>query len=469
MIMRCLLLAAFAITIGPARAQNDSNPPAGTQNPAAQTQAAPGSDTQAQENQPAETENAPNEPMQPPPPVSGRAFPISFASQERSNYLSIGVMGGVAYVTNVLSAAGTAPVNDETYSIWPTLRVDRSTPRLHGTLSYAPGFQFYQNVTALNQNSQNASGSLDYYPSPHSALNLHDEFTKTSNIFSSPYSLTGGTVSGSPGVPFLVLAPYADQISNEGGGLFSYQSSPVTMVGFGGGATELDYPVTSEAAGLYNANSYSGNAFYDRRFSRREYLGATANYISITDYPLSGAAGQTDTVAILPFYTFNVRATVSFSLAAGPQHYSVSIPPAPMTSGWTPSILASAHVGSPRANFSVSYQRTVAAGGGLLGAFVTNTGSADIRVQLGHAWTLGGTGTYTDNKSLPGLGIAEEGGHTLTAAGSLRHDLTEHLSAEVGYDFLHQDYGGIPVIAAVPSSNRVYGTIQYQLRRPLGR
>ena len=53
--------------------------------------------------------------------------------------------------------------------------------------------------------------------------------------------------------------------------------------------------------------------------------------------------------------------------------------------------------------------------------------------------------------------------------GSVAHNLSQRVSAEVGYDYLRQDYAGIPVVANAPDTQRVYGTILYQLRRPLGR
>jgi hypothetical protein len=434
-------------------------------------QSAQGPNAPSNQGQAGETEASGDESeMTVPPPVSGAAFPTSFGSGERSNYLSIGVMGGASYDTNILYSAGQAPVNDEVYSIWPTARIDRTTPRLHADLSYSPGFLLYQHVTALNQWSQTASGQIDYHISPHGTLNLHDTFAKTSNVFSAPYSLEGGTVSGSPETPpALVLTPYADEISNMAGGVYSYQFGRNAMFGAGGGAAELDFPNISQAGGLYNANSYDGNAFYDLRISRRQYVGVTVSYMDTTEY-LTNGSSPTWTNAVLPFYTFTFGNKISVSVAGGPQYYNSTFAPLPAVEGWAPSALASIHATVARASFSLSYQRTVAAGGGLVGAFNTDSGGVDIRMQMTPSWSVGGSGSYTNNQALvPSVAAIEEGGHTLSVAESLMHNLGQHLTAEVGYDYLHQDYTGIAVINGAPSSQRVYGTIHYQLRRPIGR
>ena len=413
--------------------------------------------------------------MAAPPSAGGMAFSARTGSEERSNYLSIGVVAGAGYDTNVYYGEGIAPEADETYSILPTVQIDRTTERLHENLSYNPGFLFYQQASVLNEVSENATGEIDYRVSPHSNVSVYDSFLKTSNVFSQPYSLSGGTISGSPGTPgALAIAPYADQILNHGGGLYSYQFSRDAMVGVGGGASELNYPNSGEAAGLYNANTYSGNAFYNLRLTGRQYIGATGDYFNITESAAVMAGGRTETAAALPFYTFYPRKNIFLSVSGGPQYYTATFQPAPPLKGWSPTIMASAHAEVERAAFSASYQRTVTAGGGLLGVFTTNAGSAEFRLQLSRSWGLGCSGSYTSSLAnnagqLSSLTVAGENGHVVRAAGSVAHALSQRVSAQVGYDYLRQDFAGIPEIANAPNTQRVYGTIQYQLRRPLGR
>ena len=54
-----------------------------------------------------------------PPPVSGQAYPLSLASEERANYLRGGVTFTTAYSDNVLGATSLTPVSDVSYSVWP--------------------------------------------------------------------------------------------------------------------------------------------------------------------------------------------------------------------------------------------------------------------------------------------------------------------------------------------------------------
>ncbi|MDR3494157.1 MAG: hypothetical protein P4L82_06105, partial [Ancalomicrobiaceae bacterium] len=78
-----------------------------------------------------------------PPPVSGETYPLSFTSEERANYLRGGVTFNTAYSDNVLGATSAHPVSDVSYSVWPTIALDETTPRLHTVFTYAPGFTFY--------------------------------------------------------------------------------------------------------------------------------------------------------------------------------------------------------------------------------------------------------------------------------------------------------------------------------------
>ena len=87
-----------------------------------------------------------------PPPVSGANYPVAFTSEERSNYLRGGVTFNTAYSDNVLGATSSGlPVSDVSYSVWPTIALDATTPRLHSVLSYAPGFTFYQRTSSRNE------------------------------------------------------------------------------------------------------------------------------------------------------------------------------------------------------------------------------------------------------------------------------------------------------------------------------
>ena len=84
-----------------------------------------------------------------PPPVSGEAYPTAVGSESRSNYLRAGLTVNTAYSDNVLADVGTGPVSDISYSVFPTIAIDKTTSRLHWMLTYSPGFTLYQHTSAL--------------------------------------------------------------------------------------------------------------------------------------------------------------------------------------------------------------------------------------------------------------------------------------------------------------------------------
>src|SRR5271170_5700033 len=124
--------------------------------------------------------------MMTPPPVSGQIYPLSFASEERSNYLRGGVTFNTAYSDNVLGATSPTPVSDVSYSVWPTIALDETTSRLHTVFTYSPGFTFYQNTSSRNDADQNFGADFQYRLSPHVTLSLRDSLRKSSNVFNQP-------------------------------------------------------------------------------------------------------------------------------------------------------------------------------------------------------------------------------------------------------------------------------------------
>src|SRR5580658_9227703 len=133
-------------------------------------------------------------PMLIPPPVNGGAYPTALASETPGNYLRAGLTTNTMYSDNVFADANGRPISDVSYSIWPTIAIDRTTPRLHWGSIYSPGFTFYQRTTDRNQTDQNLALILSYRLSSHLTAILRDNLEKTSNIFNQPDSLSGGAV-----------------------------------------------------------------------------------------------------------------------------------------------------------------------------------------------------------------------------------------------------------------------------------
>src|SRR5271163_4548130 len=135
--------------------------------------------------------------MQTPPPVSGEAYPTAVGSQARSNYLRTGWTTSIAYSDNVLGDVDAKPISDISYSIWPTIAIDKTTSRLRLTSIYSPGFTVYQHTSALNQADQNMTFNLQYRLSPHLTASVQDTLLKSSNVFNQLDPLSRGSISGS--------------------------------------------------------------------------------------------------------------------------------------------------------------------------------------------------------------------------------------------------------------------------------
>src|SRR5215472_417973 len=205
----------------------------------------------------------PEDRMRTPPPVTGQTFPTELGSRERANYLRYGVVFTPAYSDNVLGGSAGHPVSDMSYSVAPIVAIDESTSRTHWVASYAPGFTFYQRLSARNQADQNASLTFSYRLTPHVTFSAEDVFQKSSNVFNQPNFGFAGLVGGGAEVPnSSVIAPVASQVSNFGTAGLTYQFALNEMVGVNGTLTNLHFPDPSQVPGLFDSASQGGSAFY---------------------------------------------------------------------------------------------------------------------------------------------------------------------------------------------------------------
>lgn len=407
--------------------------------------------------------------MMTPPPVSGMAYPSGALSDERSNYLGVGITFSPAYIDDVLPGTGLTPVSDEIYSILPSISLDRTAPRQKAELSYSPSFTFYEPTAALDAVDHNASALFEYRFSPKLAFNVQDNFTRTSNVYDSP-DLISGPVTGSTLTPTLtVIAPYAEQMINTVDGVLSYQFALNAMVGGGGSYNTFDLPNQAQAQGLFNSHEASGLVFYTRRLSRSQYVGAQYEYAHIEAYPVSGTT-ETQIHSLLPFYTVYFNRAFSFSISGGVQRVDISQPGLAEFNSWSPSGTASFGWQGQRGSIAASFTRTVTAGGGLLGAYNSNAASASAGWKIANTWNGALSVGYSSIDSVtPVFSASIQNGNTLTAGGTLQHSFGERWNAGFQYQHLHENYNGNTAANAVPDSNREALTIRYQLRKPLGR
>jgi hypothetical protein len=406
--------------------------------------------------------------MQTPPPVSGEPFPTVTGAEARSNYLNPGLTVESSYYDNLLPDYGAHPISTMGYSIDPSIELDKGTPRLHQMWTYNASFTLYQHANSRSAADQHASFDLRYLLSPHVSISGRDTFEKGSNLFNQP-SLTGpisGSATSSPAIDF---APFQDRLSNQATAGLSYQFSPYGMIGASGTTMILHYPNRAQSGGLADSNSRGGSAFYNRQLSSTQYVGATYQYSNEAN-----AIGKTQITTQVStvnfFYSIYLNHVLNLSISGGPQHYDVALSPLPSSAAWTPAVTGSIAWQGDRTNISASYSRSVAGGGGLFGAFNSNTANASVRWRFARTWTAQSTASYNLRKNVAPLFFSSEsGGRSISGTAQLEHPLSERLRASLSYRRLHQSYGGIAAITGDPDSDRVSISISYQFTRPLGR
>ena len=408
--------------------------------------------------------------MQTPPMIAGESYPTEVESEARSNYLSGGINFQTAYNDNVLGFSTGKPVSDVSYSILPSISLNQSTARQRRIFSYSPGFILYHPTSALNEATQNLTGSYQYRVTPHITLSASESFQKSSNAFSQSESALGQPTTGPAGTQG-VIAPFAEMISNVTSGNVSYQFSRDSMIGGAGAYSRQSYPNPSQAVGLANSDSSTGSAFYNRRLSREQYVGIQYQYArSVSELPVFGqSTTQTDTVSA--FYSIYFTPAFSLSFSAGPQYVTSVQPLVPKGPGsWVPAATAAMGWQGLRTSFTASFSRSEMEVPGLFGAEESTTGDATARWRVSRTWTLSCNADYGIQKSAGLLSlVSNQNGHRISGVVSAARSFGNRFELNFGYDRMHESYAGIATIVNAPNSDRAFAGLSYRFTRPLGR
>jgi hypothetical protein len=412
-------------------------------------------------------------PMLRPPPVTDESYHTEVGLEERSNFISGSIEAGVGYIDN-LEPGSTGQLSEKIISLQPGIAFDTKSAREHVSVSYNPGFIFYEPSSDLNESDQDGVFHFEYRFSPRLNMNLSDTLLRSSTGFA---QIGSGGVSGSTQATTLgVILPFGERFSNDATGGLSYQISPHGMIGGSGNVGKLNFSNTSQTAGLYNSDTYGGRGFYNYRLSASQYLGGIYEFgQTVTDSTIGQYETQTNTID--GFYTIYLTRALSLSVAGGPQHYHGEQAPNPATQGWTPAVSASMGWQNPHTSFAADFSRTVNGGEGLFGAFYSTSADAIGRWQISRLWNAGLIVNYTINQSatpVPGLttpvpGVTSPGGHTFATSLSLGRALSPHTNATLRYDRIENQYAAIPSVATNPSSDRIMLSFTWQFQRPIGR
>jgi hypothetical protein len=404
-----------------------------------------------------------------PPPVSSLPYDTTFEGEHASNYLTGGISFTSAYSSNV--AWTTQPVSDWSYSIFPSIGLDKTTERMHLVLNYAPGFTFYQRVAGLNQANQNFSTTFKYQFSPRLRMSVGESLQKYSNVFDQPNPLGSTPVSGGvPTTPVAVIVPAADMFSNVTSAQLAYQIGENSLIGGGGNYSVFSYGQPNQVEGLYNSRTAGGSFFYATRVRERFYVGANYQYQNYLSFQANSPSTETQTQTIFFFATMYVKPNLSVSVSAGPQHYVSSQALSPDQASWQPLTMVSVNWQGQRTSLAASYARTVSSGSGLNGTFHTNNANGSFNWQVSRDWSTGVLGGYSDYQNLtPSFLFSSSSGHTLYGTLLIQRTFTPHFNIQFGYNWTHQAYPSIQAIATDPNVNRGFVTFNYTFSKPLQR
>lgn len=414
-----------------------------------------------------------------PPPVSDAAYATIVGAEKRSNFLRTGVTLSGGYIWNLDPGSGLSSVNEATYLVQPTLAFDRTSSRLHSTLTWNPSFTWYQVPKVVRTTDQSVSGDLQWRLAKYVSLRVGENFRRTSTAFGQitpnfQPSVGGSTEFISPGI----LGLYEPQMSNTTTAGLTWQYGRNDMVAGSGFLNTLDFTDPARAGGFYNTTGRGGSGSWTHRLGMQQYIGGLYRYSMTQAKPVVSTQVGTSQAQINDlsgFYTLYLTSRLSLSLQGGEQYTSVIAHPFyPDYHAWKPAGTASLGWQGPRTSFAARYSRTVTAGGGLLDAYLTNSANASARWQMTPSWTIGIDGLYSNISNVvpDSWPNAILRGHTASGSASLEHRLSSNLMLSGSYSRLNESWGNVGAATptnANPNSDRLLISLSYSLSRPLGR
>ena len=215
-------------------------------------------------------------------------------------------------------------------------------------------------------------------------------------------------------------------------------------------------------SGLYSSSGESGSAFYSRRLSAAQYFGVSYDYSrTITNPPNSSIDIQMHSP--LPFYTiyFNTKSSLSILRRSAVRKHFPG--PARIIEHMVAGGRGEHGVArQPRRRF-VSYLHVVTSGGGLLGAFHSDSVNGSGNVAINRTWSASLGVSYATISAVTQLGgVNYSGGNSFTANATLQHSFGEHFTVQGGYDRLGQNYNRYSFRDSQQRSRICHGYLYFQ-------
>jgi hypothetical protein len=362
-------------------------------------------------------------------------------------------------------------LSDLSYSFQPHIALSHSTTRLTYSLGAVADFIVNKNLQERNQANQTASADMSYGLTRFTTLRLSDSFTNTTGLWSGRGTGMNGSVGGDFGPvqePNGSLLTYGRYKTNFALAELSRQFSLHGSGGVRGTVSSIWFPTdaTTPVAGtLDGGQSYSAEAFYNHRFSSRQWIGTT---LRAQRFDLDRNTVRTDTASLLLLYGINIQPNMSLSVFAGPElskttpSGELTAPPSSPSNMWSPATGAVFSWQRQKTAVMLSFVRQINNGGGLPSAVTLTTGEAELIRQLRRNLAVEIAFTATHNAPiLTGPAI-----RTYAASTQLTYTFSNHYALYGGYG---RDQSTALDSASTAFANRVWVTFSYNFSRPLGR
>src|ERR1019366_2494380 len=244
--------------------------------------------------------------------VGGTGITSAVLSEMRgANYLRAGLNVGGTYDDNPLLLSNGESNTSET--IFPNIKIEASTPRIHWSLGYAAGLTINQKLTSQNQGSHSLNFDSQYRLSPHVNLRVAENFSLTTGFFDSG---TGTGVVGSGGPNASLVAPLSTQRSSMTTVETNYHFALNDLIGASGTFYDLHFTNVPEGTQLTDSQTATGSAFWLHRIFHGDWGGASYGFQRITFSP----SGETRVNSFLAVNTLSLSNRFTLTGFVGPQY-----------------------------------------------------------------------------------------------------------------------------------------------------
>lgn len=121
-----------------------------------------------------------------------------------------------------------------------------------------------------------------------------------------------------------------------------------------------------------------------------------------------------------------------------------------------------------RFTLAASYSRIVSSGGGLSGAFQSNSAGTSVNWKMNRSWSAGVAASYANNNTLTPYFLSSTSGRSVSGTVTGQRTLGNNATLQFGYSWTNQKYQDI-VISSIPNINRIFISLSFQFTKPLQR